>query len=67
MAKKFFIVKQISKKQYLEEAAKAGKPEDTRLLNASCSGSMNIGPKTHLAYTDDGTLEVPLDEDDNDG
>jgi hypothetical protein len=61
--KRFFIVKQISEKDYFEEAAKAGKTEDKRTVNRSIAGCMQLEDKVYLGYTEEDVLEVSLEEE----
>ena len=68
MNKKYFKLEQITKDEYLEIAADylkraGGSIEDEKKwIDTSISGSLNVSRTTTIAYTEDDSLEVPLQE-----
>ena len=62
MPKKFFVIKQITRKEYFAMAEAGGKLELPKWVDHSVSGSMQLDDKkTYLAYTEEDSLEVSLE------
>ena len=65
MAKKHFIITQITQAEYFRKCEELGKPEHPMHYKRSIAGCMNIAPKTYLAYTSEDILEVPLEDEED--
>lgn len=65
MPKKYFIVKQISKAEYIKQAEVAGNPVlATAFNNEIAAGAIKIAPKTWLGFAQKCTIEIPLEDED---